>query len=118
MAAVQLPVGPDRRGRPLNARSLKRLRETVSVGEVDGCMDSAVMVKAALAHWREILMRWCAIVEQHCRIAAQLPWWDSEVANAALLSSAAMQCGYASLVESTGTKDGRGRSDLWVQFGP
>src|SRR5206468_3569248 len=54
----------------------------------------------------------------HCRIAAQLPWWDSEVANAALLSSAAMQCGYASLVESTGTKDGRGRSDLWVQFGP
>src|SRR5437870_2212746 len=59
------------------------------------------------------------MVEQHGRNSAnQRPWWDTEVAQAGLLSSAAIQCGYASLVESSGTKAGAGRSDLWVQFGP
>ena len=40
------------------------------------------------------------------------------MAQVGLLSSAAIQCGYASLVESSSTKPHGGRSDLWIQFGP
>lgn len=84
---------------------------------------SGVIVKVdELKHWHEILLRWCAILEQHCRIAPdERPWWALEQGQASLFASAAIQSGYAALVEADGTKgDGEkkgGRSDLWVQFG-
>ena len=81
---------------------------------------SGVCTAPRLKHWDEILLRWCAIVEQHCRIAGpgDVPWWNNEVANAGLVAAAAIQCGYPALVESPSKKGGSsGRLDLWVQFG-
>lgn len=69
--------------------------------------------------WKQVLERWCAIVEQWCEVAGpDRPWWHLEMSNAGLLSAAAMQCGCASLIESSVLKSNRqwGRSDLWVQF--
>ena len=72
-----------------------------------------------LKHWSEILQRWCAIVEQHCQITEphDVPWWNTEVPNASLVAAAAIQCGYAALVEPQCRKgSSRGRLDLWFQF--
>lgn len=72
-----------------------------------------------LSRWKPILERWCAITEQWCEVAQpDRPWWHLEMSNAGLLAAAALQCGCASLVESSVPKvNGQtGRSDFWLKF--
>ncbi|MDZ5458656.1 hypothetical protein [Azohydromonas lata] len=80
---------------------------------------SGSLANGELSHWKEILQQWCNLIEQWCVVATpDRPWWHLEISNAGLISTAAIQCGHASLVESAVSKTGNknSRSDLWIKF--
>lgn len=68
-------------------------------------------------HWNSLLKLWVKLVIDYCEIDPEdPPWWQNEVSNTAMLSTAASILGRASIVDSSIKKDcGNGRCDLYIK---
>lgn len=69
-------------------------------------------------HWHALLEVWTKLVIDYCEIDSDdPPWWQNEVSNTAMLSTAASILGRASMVDSSIPKDaGNGRCDLFIRL--